>query len=462
MKNKHKIIKNGISVTLKNIILHLLPFIITACGSTDNVQEQVQEDPIEAQITLPIPTAVIQRPMLVVQVSYNDVTFINDSESWRNKLFGNNPNQLNHYYNEVSQGQFVLLPVTESQGIANDGIISVGLNKNHPDSGYNDTIHPDLREALEQANAYIDYSLYDINADGTISSDELVLLFVIAGNEDAYSGDNLTKGVWAHQSCTLSTNSAILDGVSLMDCNFNGNYALFGERHDDHDATVGIIAHELGHSVFSLPDLYDIDYSSGGIGYFGLMGSGTWGWADNNDFAGNTPTHFCAWSKITLGWVEPEISTQVSNVNVLLNESSSSSFNIIKMPVGINEYFLLENRNNTGYDRGLFPISGTFQGGLAIWHIDESIISQNLSTNEVNADVSHKGVDLEEAEFSVLDSYSSAKGHEKNLYYSENSDTFNGNTAQNSNNYEGLATGVTVHSISTQSYTMTATLSNPN
>jgi len=451
-------------VTFKIIIFYFLLIFIAGCGGSDSSQTQTEtkEDLTAIQTTLPIPTAVTQKPMLVVRISYNDVSFVNDSFTWSNKLFGNNPSQLNHYYSEVSLGKFGFSPAAEDQGISNDGVISIALDKEHPDSGYHDTIHPDLQQALEQANAYIDYSLYDLDTDGTISSDELILLFIIAGNEDAYSGDDATKGVWAHQSCTLSTFTPTLDGVSLMGCELNGNYALFGERHGDHDATIGIIAHELGHSVFSLPDLYDVDNSSAGIGFFGMMGAGTWGWIDDNDFPGNTPTHFCAWSKISLGWVEPEISTEVNDIDVVLNESASVNFNIIKLPININEYFLLENRNNTGYDRGLSPLRENFQGGLAIWHIDESVISQNLSFNLVNADETHKGVDLEEAAFSVLDSSSSEKGHEKNLFYSENSDSFDETTAENSNSYEGLPTGIRVHSISTQGYSMTATLSNPN
>ena len=41
------------------------------------------------------------------------------------------------------------------------------------------------------------------------------------------------------------------DGVSSWLCS-NG-YSRFGELQGDHDATIGIISHELGHALASLP-----------------------------------------------------------------------------------------------------------------------------------------------------------------------------------------------------------------
>jgi M6 family metalloprotease-like protein len=445
-------------VKFRNILVNfILALSLAACGSGGSGGSSAEEEP---DVTIPIPTARTQKPMLAILLSYNDVSFTSGVSVWGTKLFGTNPKELNHYYNEVSLGEFGLVPADENESTLNDGIISITLDKNHPDSGSENTIHPDLKQALEAADAYIDYALYDTNNDAKISSDELALLFIVAGNEDAYSGANASEGVWAHSWCTQAINTPLLDGVSLMGCASGGSFALFGERHnkdgDDHDATIGIIAHELGHSIFSLPDLYDIDDSSGGIGYFGMMGTGNWG-REIAEFAGNTPTHFCAWSKVTLGWVNPELITQTNALSVELHESASTAFNIFKLPIGVNEYFLLENRNNNGYDRGLYPITGTFSGGLAIWHIDENIIANKLYLNEVNADETHKGVDIEEAAFALLDASSSSIGHEKNLYYSGNIDLFDA-----SQSYSGTPTGIRVETISTRGAAMHATLSNPN
>ena len=42
-----------------------------------------------------------------------------------------------------------------------------------------------------------------------------------------------------------------------------------------HMATLGVMAHEMGHGL-NLPDLYDLDGSSYGVGDWSLMGLGMW------------------------------------------------------------------------------------------------------------------------------------------------------------------------------------------
>ncbi len=58
---------------------------------------------------------------------------------------------------------------------------------------------------------------------------------------------------------------------------------------------IGVFCHELGHA-FGLPDLYDYDGGSSGVGDWGLMGSGNWN-------TPSSPAHPCAWSKEQLGWL---------------------------------------------------------------------------------------------------------------------------------------------------------------
>ena len=63
---------------------------------------------------------------------------------------------------------------------------------------------------------------------------------------------------------------------------------------------IGVFCHEFGH-VLGLPDLYDTDYSSRGVGYWSMMAGGSW------NGGGLYPSHFDAWSKYQLGWVNPVI-----------------------------------------------------------------------------------------------------------------------------------------------------------
>lgn len=78
---------------------------------------------------------------------------------------------------------------------------------------------------------------------------------------------------------------------------------------------IGVFCHEFGHA-FGLPDLYDTNGGSEGVGWWDLMGSGNW----------NTPTnpgYMGAWSKNFLGWsnviVSPAVPTPYSVANSELN-----------------------------------------------------------------------------------------------------------------------------------------------
>ncbi|MBD3825123.1 MAG: M6 family metalloprotease domain-containing protein, partial [Epsilonproteobacteria bacterium] len=335
---------------------------------------------------------------------------------------------LNSYYNEASAGNFSFAIASESQGTPNDGVVRVTLNENHPNtsidsfSAFAAALYPDFKSALAAVDSSVNFAAFDTNHDTLITPDELILTFIIAGYEDAYEGYHVTNGVWAHQSCMESAaNVATLDGVSMMGCSSGGNFALFGEKHDirsraTHDATIGIIAHELGHAAFDLPDLYNTAGDFGGIGYFGIMGAGTWTQKSSSEYAGATPTHFSAWSKSYMGWVTP---TEEKGV-VTLNASSLTSYNIIKIPISSSEYYLLENRNNSGYDRGLAQLGGTFEGGIALWHVNnDKLTSTYFNANTVNADTANKGVDIVEASNPVIDTQATG-GDAANLFYSGN------------------------------------------
>lgn len=412
------------------------------------------------------PVTASSLPLLVIRLQYHDATFTNSAVTWSDKIFGNNFHQLNHYYNEASAGQFAFSRVDENEGIPDDGVITVTLDKNHPDPSDDnlDAIHPDLKAALIAAAPYIDFASYDTNHNGKIAFDELQVIFIVAGYEDAYSGGTQSPGIWAHSYCTQPINTPNVDGVSLLGCSFLGSYAVFGERHDTHDATIGIIAHELGHAAFWLSDLYDVDGSSAGIGYFGLMGTGSGAYAAPADTPGNTPSHLNAWSKTRTGWFTPQIVSGLNDQSITLNESASTDYNILKLPITPKEYFLLENRNNSGYDAGLYALGGTFAGGLAIWHIDENIIDANYLDNTVNNDETHKGVDLEEAANAELDIGSTASfwGNSTNLYYAGNVDRFAPDTTPNSDSYAGSSSGIYVENISSRGSSMTLLATNPN
>lgn len=73
------------------------------------------------------------------------------------------------------------------------------------------------------------------------------------------------------------------------------------------------------------------------------------------------------------------------------------------------EYFLIENRQFTGYDAGFQRQTGASgHGGLVIYHVDKLETGLWPNFNTVNADENDKGVDVEEANegslgYSMLD-----------------------------------------------------------
>jgi len=129
---------------------------------------------------------------------------------------------------------------------------------------------------------------------------------------------------------------------------------------------VGSMCHEYGH-VLGLPDLYDTEFlsrqwagpeeDSAGIGAWGLMGWGATGWNGNDG-----PNSFCAWSRAQLGWSElVEVEDVVEEVRL---DGVGGGGRILRVPLALAEYFLLEyRRRDSFYDRHI-PAEG-----LLVWHI---------------------------------------------------------------------------------------------
>jgi M6 family metalloprotease-like protein len=120
---------------------------------------------------------------------------------------------------------------------------------------------------------------------------------------------------------------------------------------------ISVFCHEFGH-ILGLPDLYARPENPGSEG----VGS----WCAMSNQAGNgRPQHFSAWCKEQLGWLTPVvIDPSVKQKLVLgpVNGSTNECFKVLVRPDG-SEYFLLENRRRTGFDRSLAA------EGLLIWRV---------------------------------------------------------------------------------------------
>lgn len=388
-------------------------------------------------------------PLLVIQIEFINHQFTSTTQVWSDKIFGTEQSEVNHYFDSVSYNSFNVVKARDEDsangGTPNDGIITVYLNENHP--GDIDAFVTRIVEAATLADPYIDYAQYDDNNDSFIQIHELQIMFLVAGGS---SSTGMVPGIWAHAWSLFGQDGAnppVLDGVSLMSFAGGENYSRFAEHQfdDTRDSTIGVIVHELAHSIFELPDLYDYDGSSQGIGYFGLMGVGAWAYSPG-ELDGQRPTHMSGWSKIKAGFITP-IDINSTQTNVTLWGASRSDYNLIKLST-INplEYFLIENRDASGYDLGLYRLNYTsYLGGLAIWHIDEG--------QPDNRDDTHRIVSLEKAdnESDINSSY----GNETSLYYLENNTHFGDATLPSSVAYDGNSTDIEITNISQRGDGMT-------
>ncbi len=285
--------------------------------------------------------------VLIILVNYNNISFTYSDASFQSLIYGAG-NSVRDFYLDNSYSGFTITPATETYGTHNDGIVHVSQPKAHPNQGNNSTTsRAEAREIVSLTDSFIDYSAYDSNGDGTVSSDELSIVIILAGYETGYGGAGVasTPNVWGH--AFQFSSSLTLDGVSLAP------YTMFGEAHatlpgstNKHQATIGIMSHELGHLMLGLPDMYDTNGGSNGIGDWGLMGSGSWTYTGT--WPGDSPAHLSAWSKVATNFTDPvDIDVNQNGVSLAKADANQVAKRIWLgkyKSLPLDEYFLVENR----------------------------------------------------------------------------------------------------------------------
>jgi M6 family metalloprotease-like protein len=396
--------------------------------------------------------------ILFILAEFDDVTGTYSEASFATFI----NNNINDYFNEASYGLVTLSQANESFGTANNGVVGwVNIGYNHPNNTNRQQV---AKDAILATDPYVDFSAYDNDGDGYVDADELAVVVITAGYECAY-GSPPGPCMWGHRSSLGSVGPPTVDGVIVGDYHGSrGGYAEFGEKHSSHQATMGIMVHELGHLIFGLPDLYDTNGGSEGIGAYGVMGGGSWGKANSDTYSGETPVLPCAWSKYSLGWVEGTESTGIVSITAagsVLADSSNTTYRLVTDSA--REYFWVENRYPLGYDRGLERWLGIGFGGLAIWHIDKS---KSDNTEEcsppTDCTLTHFMVAVEQADGNWDLEKDSNRGNKTDLWYSENVTTFDNVSTPDSNLYNGTLSGVSVSNISTAGETMNMTLTEPS
>ena len=494
-----KYLKKHFGITL--LILLLASLFLLSCSSKEEESSSSTTSSTPCYTTSPSDkgscessstlTASTKVPLLTVRVQYNNACFSSDETTWASKMFGTSDGQMNHYLAETTYDKYQFTPATETSGCSNDGVITVNMPENHPNTQKNSWACY-AAKAITEADSSINFAAYDTDGNGKLSVTELQVIFLVAGGESA-SGINSPGGVWGQATsiyCDANEDGVVtvesgeyymtLDNVDLLGSNSStygqNGYSQFGERQGSSasstwDATIGVMAHELGHAYFQLPDLYCPTGTCAGIGNFGLMGGGAWGYKSSSEYGGATPVHLSAWAKEYLSICTPQ--TVASGTNsitlpaVYQSSTHASSCGIYKATTSTSgEYFLFENRSSGGYDQGLnmllldnssiYTVGSSYSGGAAIWHIKD-IYSSCYASNNCETQ-SPPLVDLEEANDADLDSGSSS-GRTTHLFYSANSATFDNSSTPDSKLYDNSSSGISATSISAAGDSMTLTIS---
>ena len=230
-----------------------------------------------------------------------------------------------------------------------------------------------FKGALRNADADVDFKNYDINQDGKVD----MVFFLVAGYSASSNGEE-SGYLWPHAGSL--TNALITCDGKWFD-RYASSTELYGLESSPSSVLVegiGTICHEFSH-VLGLPDFYDTDYPlSGGKshhpGYWDVMASG----ADN--IYGRYPVGYSFYERYALGWADAQ--TISSAGSYTLNPVNTSREGFILRTPQENEFFILENRQKTGWDTYLPG------HGMIVTRVDSTNTSV-WTMNNVNCDPNH-------------------------------------------------------------------------
>lgn len=313
---------------------------------------------------------------LVVLVDFKNKKFADghDLEYYKNVINGKDftdeeegyVGSVRDYFLAQSNGQFeldfdVVGPVTMSNNYGYYGY----------DSSYqkDEKVYEMIKEASDAIQDQVNLKDYDWDGDGEADQ----VFFLYAGLGQASGGSAST--IWPHESELRYWPCGVL---SYPTGKIN-TYACANELQPETQgssryisAGIGTICHEFSHCL-GFADMYD---TSGGGGYgmsvFDVMDQGSY---NGNGFV---PCNYTAFERIYAGWVEPIELIDPATVKDMKSVSDYGRPFIMYNYKNTNEYFLMENRQNTGWDEGLYG-----SNGLLIVHVN--YVPSRWANNSVNA-----------------------------------------------------------------------------
>jgi immune inhibitor A len=374
---------------------------------------------------------------IAILVKFSDKPSHVSPVSFDSLLYGINGHTLRNYYNEVSRGTLDIVTVNFPSTLGWMDVpqpYSYYVNGEKGFGSYPNNAQKLAEDAIAAANSVVDFSQYDNDGDGYV--DGLFIIHAGPGYEFTGNYDDIHSHAWS------TSTPQLVDGV------YASGYSMEPEYwQSPGDMTCGVYAHEAGHAIFGLPDLYDYGYDSEGLGAWSLMAGGSW-----NGPLGSSPAHPDAWSLYQMGFAtRVNIISDAVAVNIPAVQDSVKIFRLWKNGTGSSEYFLVENRQLSGYDTYLPG------DGLLIYHIDESQYGNNNQWYPGHTSTGNYKVALEQADGLWQLERNQSSGDENDPYPGlTNNRSFDNSSTPNSKTYYGVRTYVGVTNISSSASTMTA------
>ena len=251
------------------------------------------------------------------------------------------------------------------------------------DSNYSKdvNIYSFYQESIQMAQSLQnDWNQFDNDSDGVID----MVYFVYAG--EGQNGSDDTNTIWPKEQGSGGT----IGGVKY------GSYGCSNETYNGSVDGIGTICHELSHAL-GLPDLYDTNYVAFGMDYWDVMDSGNY-CAD-----GKRPCGYSAYEKDFMGWkklveLDPE---NPQTLTLIPLSEGGGGYKIINKE-NPNEYYVLDNRQNTNWDLNVGYSTERYgkAHGMLVTHIDYS--QSSWTSNKVNTSKNHQRLTLIPADGELL------------------------------------------------------------
>lgn len=286
-----------------------------------------------------------------------------------------NAGSVHDYFLAQSYGQLdvtfdVVGPVTVSKNMASYG----GNDSNGDDKDPAGMVYEAIKLAKQQ-NPSLNFKNYDWNNDGEV--DQVYVIYAGYGEASDEDG-SLANTIWPHEWQLSAANYNLsYDGVTI-DTYGCSSELLGNESYPVQMDGIGSACHEFSHCL-GLPDLYDTSGSSNpafGMDSWSLMDYGCYG----DD--GYKPSGYTSYERWMSGWLTPKRLTEGTSITNMAALTDSPEAYIIYNDNYPDEYYLLENRQQTGSD---LMLEGH---GLLVLHIDYD--EDAWYNNEVNNVKSHQ------------------------------------------------------------------------